>query len=128
MRTIGVIPARMGSSRFPGKPLAPINGISMLGHVYFRSRMSPLLDAVYIATCDAEICRYAADIGADCILTSPAHERASDRTAEAVDIIEARSSSTVGIVVMTIIAPMNQPPRPSTSGNTDRSTALALRP
>jgi 3-deoxy-manno-octulosonate cytidylyltransferase (CMP-KDO synthetase) len=100
MRTIGVIPARMGSSRFPGKPLAPINGISMLGHVYFRSRMSSLLDAVYIATCDDEICRYAADIGADCILTSPSHERASDRTAEAVDIIEARSSSTIGIVVM----------------------------
>jgi 3-deoxy-manno-octulosonate cytidylyltransferase (CMP-KDO synthetase) len=100
MKTIGVIPARMGSSRFPGKPLATIHGIPMLGHVYFRSRMNPLLDAVYIATCDAEICRYAAEIGADCILTSPEHERASDRTAQAVSIIEARLSSPVAVVVM----------------------------
>jgi len=100
MRTIGVIPARMGSSRFPGKPLATIHGIPMLGHVFFRSRMNPLLDAVYIATCDAEICRYAAGIGADCILTSPEHERASDRTAQAVSIIESRSSSPVAVVVM----------------------------
>ena len=99
MRTIGVIPARMGSSRFPGKPLAPINGIPMLGHVYFRSRMNPRLDAVYIATCDDEIHRYADEIGADCILTSATHERASDRTAQAVDIIEAHSSS-VDVVMM----------------------------
>jgi 3-deoxy-manno-octulosonate cytidylyltransferase (CMP-KDO synthetase) len=87
----------MGSSRFPGKPLATIHGIPMLGHVFFRSRMNPLLDAVYIATCDAEICRYAAGIGADCILTSPEHERASDRTAQAVRIIESRSSSPVAV-------------------------------
>ena len=60
MRTIGIIPARMGSSRFPGKPLATIDGMPMLGHVYFRSRMNPRLDGVYIATCDEEIRRYAA--------------------------------------------------------------------
>jgi 3-deoxy-manno-octulosonate cytidylyltransferase (CMP-KDO synthetase) len=99
MRTIGVIPARMGSSRFPGKPLAPINGIPMLGHVYFRCRMNPRLDAVYIATCDDEIRRYAHEIHAECILTSATHERASDRTAQAVDIIEAHSPS-VDVVVM----------------------------
>lgn len=99
MRTIGVIPARMGSSRFPGKPLAPINGIPMLGHVYFRSRMNPQLDTVYIATCDDEIRRYADEIRADCILTSATHERASDRTAQAVDLIEARSSP-VDVVMM----------------------------
>jgi 3-deoxy-manno-octulosonate cytidylyltransferase (CMP-KDO synthetase) len=100
MRTIGVIPARMGSSRFPGKPLAAIHGIPMLGHVYFRSRRNPRLDAIHIATCDPEICRYAAAIGADCVLTSPVHERASDRTAEAVEIIEARSPAPIDVVVM----------------------------
>lgn len=100
MRTIGVIPARMASSRFPGKPLAPIQGIPMLGHVYFRSRMNSRLDTVYIATCDDEICRYAGEIGADCIVTSAQHERASDRTAQAVNIIEARPSSPVDVVVM----------------------------
>jgi 3-deoxy-manno-octulosonate cytidylyltransferase (CMP-KDO synthetase) len=90
----------MGSSRFPGKPLAPIQGMPMLGHVYFRSRINPRLDTVYIATCDDEIRRYAGEIGADCILTSAKHERASDRTAEAVNRIEARSSSPVDVVVM----------------------------
>ena len=83
MRTIGVIPARMGSSRFPGKPLALLHGIPMLGHVYFRTRLNRRLAATYIATCDEEICRYAREIGAPCIMTSPSHDRASDRTAEA---------------------------------------------
>ena len=59
MTIIGVIPARMASSRFPGKPLAAICGMPMLGHVYHRSRMSRRLEAVYIATCDPEIEAYA---------------------------------------------------------------------
>ena len=100
MRTIGVIPARMGSSRFPGKPLATIGGIPMLGHVYLRSRMNPRLDGVFIATCDEEIRRYALEIGAECIMTSPLHERASDRTAEAVGLIERRSGTGIDVVVM----------------------------
>ena len=54
-RTIGIITARMASSRLPGKPLALICGIPMVGHVYFRSKMSQALDEVYIATCDNEI-------------------------------------------------------------------------
>ena len=45
-QAIGIIPARMASSRLPGKPLAPICGIPMLGHVYFRSKMSKALDEV----------------------------------------------------------------------------------
>ena len=77
-------PPGMGSSRFPGKPLATIGGIPMLGPRYLRSRMNPRLDGVFIATCDEEIRRYALEIGAECIMTSPLHERASDRTAEAV--------------------------------------------
>jgi 3-deoxy-manno-octulosonate cytidylyltransferase (CMP-KDO synthetase) len=100
MRTIGVIPARMGSSRFPGKPLATIGGIPMLGHVYLRSRMNSRLDGVYIATCDEEIRRYALEIGAECIMTSPLHERASDRTAEAAHLIERRSGTAIDVVVM----------------------------
>jgi 3-deoxy-manno-octulosonate cytidylyltransferase (CMP-KDO synthetase) len=100
MNTIAIIPARMGSSRFPGKPLAPLHGMPMLGHVYFRAAMSPRLDAVYIATCDEAIKRYALEIGAPCIMTSPSHARASDRTAEAADIIEARGGARPDVVVM----------------------------
>ena len=86
--TIAIIPARMASTRFPGKPMAPIHGIPMIGHCYYRSKMSRFLDDVYIATCDEEISSYASSIGADCIVTSNTHERASDRIAEAMLTIE----------------------------------------
>src|SRR6185436_2139314 len=100
MRTIGIIPARMGSSRFPGKPLATIGGVPMLGHVYFRARLNRRLDGVYIATCDEEIRRYALEIGAECVMTSPCHERASDRTAEAAGLIERGPGARIDVVVM----------------------------
>ena len=46
MKIIGIIPARMAYSRFPGKPLALIHGTPMVGHVYFPSRMCHLLQEV----------------------------------------------------------------------------------
>lgn len=99
-KIIAVIPARMASTRFPGKPLADIVGTPMLGHVYHRSKMSKSLDEVYIATPDKEIADYADSIGAKYIMTSIAHERASDRTAEAVTTIEAETGEAVDIVVL----------------------------
>jgi 3-deoxy-manno-octulosonate cytidylyltransferase (CMP-KDO synthetase) len=83
MKTIAVIPARMGSTRFPGKPVAKLLGRSMLEHVYKRVALSQSLDATYIATCDEEIRRVAEDFGAPVIMTADTHERASDRVAEA---------------------------------------------
>lgn len=84
MKTIAIIPARMGSSRFPGKPLAKLLGRTMLEHVYKRVALSNTLDATYIATCDEEIRQAAEAFGASVIMTSDKHERASDRVAEAV--------------------------------------------
>lgn len=100
MRIVGIIPARMASSRFPGKPLAPILGMPMIGHVFHRSRMSCKLEQVYVATCDREIGEYASSIGVPWILTSPSHERAVDRMAEALLLIEHQTGSRVDIVVM----------------------------
>ena len=100
MRIIGVIPARMASTRFPGKPLAKICGIPMLGHVYFRSKMSKVLHSVYIATCDKEIEGYGRSIGAEVIMTKDTHQRASDRTAEAMFKIEKATREKSDIVVM----------------------------
>ena len=100
MRIIGIIPARMGSTRFPGKPLAKICQKPMLEHVYRRSVKSSCLDAVYIATCDEVILEFSNSIGAPCIMTSPLHERCSDRTAEAMLTIEALLQDTIDIVVM----------------------------
>lgn len=100
MKIIGIIPARMASSRFPGKPLAKIHGTPMIGHVYYRSKMSTILSEVYIATCDKEIMDYADSIGAPAIMTSESHERASDRAAEAMQKIEIETGKKTDIVVM----------------------------
>jgi 3-deoxy-manno-octulosonate cytidylyltransferase (CMP-KDO synthetase) len=100
MDIIGIIPARMASSRLPGKPLAKICGIPMIGHVYHRSALSKTLDGVYIATCDQEIMDYASSIGARAVMTSPFHERASDRTAEAMHAVEKQLGHKADIVVM----------------------------
>ena len=89
MRIIAIIPARMGSSRFPGKPLAPILGRPMIEHVYKRTALSPVLDGVYMATCDEEIMKATEAFGGQAIMTADTHERASDRTAEAVAGLDA---------------------------------------
>lgn len=100
MRIVGIIPARMESTRYPGKPLAPILGIPMIGHCYLRSAMSELLDDVYVATCNQEVVDYVESIGGKAVMTADTHERASDRTAEAVEIIEAQTGAAVDIVAM----------------------------
>ena len=83
-RVMAVIPARMGSTRFPGKPLAPLLGRPMIEHVYCRTAGSPRVHEVVVATCDNEIRRAVEAFGGRAIMTSPSHERASDRVAEAV--------------------------------------------
>lgn len=100
MNIIAVIPARMGSSRYPGKPMAEIFGMPMVGHVALRTAMSKTLAATYIATCDQEIMDYAASINIPGIMTSDAHTRCTDRTAEAVLKVEAMTGKRVDIVVM----------------------------
>ena len=100
MNIIAIIPARMASSRFPGKPLAKIHGIPMIGHVYFRTRMCLILKETYVATCDQEIFDYIVSIGGKAVMTADTHERASDRTAEAMLKIESEAGHKVDIVVM----------------------------
>lgn len=84
-----MIPARMNSSRFPGKPLARLLGRPMIEHVLRRTAMCEQLDAVYVATCDEEIRDAVEGIGGSVLMTSAAHERASDRVAEAAERVEA---------------------------------------
>ena len=100
MNIIAIIPARMGSSRFPGKPLADIHGLPTVLHVALRTRLARCLDAVYVATCDQEIADVCTAAGVPAIMTSPAHERCSDRTAEALLHIEEASGHRADIVVM----------------------------
>lgn len=100
MKIIALIPARMGSSRFPGKPMAPILGKPMIGHVYERVAKSPLLDLTAVATCDKEIYDYIESIGGVAVMTGNQHERASDRCAEALAKLEAVNKTKYDIVVM----------------------------
>jgi 3-deoxy-manno-octulosonate cytidylyltransferase (CMP-KDO synthetase) len=89
MKVVGVVPARMASSRFPGKPLAQIAGMTMLEHVYRRCLMSRCLDDVYIATCDESIRRAVLDFGGKAVMTSDEHTRCTDRVAEAAREMDA---------------------------------------
>ena len=100
MKILALIPARMASSRFPGKPMAKILGKPMIGHVYERVNASSLLHTVAVATCDDEIAGYIESIGGLAVMTSDKHERASDRCAEALLKIESDKGITFDIVVM----------------------------
>jgi 3-deoxy-manno-octulosonate cytidylyltransferase (CMP-KDO synthetase) len=100
MKAIGIIPARMAATRFPGKPLAKILGMPMIGHCYHRTRLAPGLIAAYVATCDRPIADYIEGIGGRVIMTSMAHNRAATRTAEALEVIECQTGEQVDVVVM----------------------------
>src|SRR5215510_3909548 len=88
-RIAAIIPARMGSSRFPGKPLAPLLGRPMIEHVFRRSSMCSDLEGVWVANCDAEIRDAVEDFGGRVLMTSASHVRATDRVAEAANEIQA---------------------------------------
>jgi len=100
MNILALIPARMGSSRFPGKPLAKILGKPMVGHVYERVAKCELLTKTAVATCDQEIVDYIESIGGESVMTSDHHERASDRCAEALTYLEEKNGLKYDIVVM----------------------------
>ena len=100
MNILALIPARMGSSRFPGKPMAKILGKPMIGHVYERVLKCDLLIKTVVATCDQEILEYIESIGGEAIMTSNSHERASDRCAEALGYLEKKDGIKYDIIVM----------------------------
>lgn len=90
----------MASSRFPGKPLAPILGMPMVGHTYHRARMSELLDEVFVATCDEDVKSYIAGCNGAVVMTAASQPSAVDRTVEAVQKIEADIGRAVETVVL----------------------------
>jgi 3-deoxy-manno-octulosonate cytidylyltransferase (CMP-KDO synthetase) len=100
MKIVAIIPARMGSSRFPGKPLEKIHGMPILGHCYHRTCLAPEIQKIYVATCDKEIIDYIESIGGDALMTSADHTRATTRTAEALQVIEKKFDEKFDVVVM----------------------------
>ena len=100
MRAIGIIPARMGSSRFPGKPMSTLLGMPMIGHCYHRTRLAPGIEQTYVATCDEVIMDYVQSIGGRAVMTAQTHNRATTRTAEALEVIEQQTELRFDVVVM----------------------------
>jgi 3-deoxy-manno-octulosonate cytidylyltransferase (CMP-KDO synthetase) len=90
MRTIGIIPARYGSTRFPGKPLADIRGRPMIWHVYQRCLKAKSLDQLVVATDDRRIYDCVIDFGGQAVMTSQKHRSGTDRIAEALEKVEKR--------------------------------------
>lgn len=99
-RVVAIVPARMASTRYPGKPMAAIRGVPMIGHCYFRTAMAKTVDETWVATCDREIFDYVRSVGGKAVMTKDTHERCSDRTAEAMLKIEAETGRRVDIVAM----------------------------
>ena len=85
MNILGIIPARMGSSRYPGKPMIDIEGLPMIEHVRRRTCLCDDFSDVEVATCDREIFDIIKYYGGKVIMTSIDHAMASDRVAEAAE-------------------------------------------
>ena len=100
MKVIGVIPARLGATRYRNKPMALIHGMPMVGHCYHRTCLASGIEATYVATCDEEIAEYVRGIGGSAVMTSISHTRATTRTAEAMERIEVETGERVDVVVM----------------------------
>ena len=88
MKTCVVIPARMASTRMPGKPLAPLLGLPMIEHVRRRACLCDGVDQVIVATCDQEIIDVVEAAGGSAVMTSDRHERCTDRVAEAIEGVD----------------------------------------
>jgi len=89
MKCAAIIPARFGSTRFPGKPLALIKGKPMIQWVYENTAASNLVDNTIVATDSEEIRNAVCGFGGEAVMTSSDHETGTDRVAEAAENIDA---------------------------------------
>ncbi|MBI5445632.1 MAG: NTP transferase domain-containing protein, partial [Deltaproteobacteria bacterium] len=89
MRAIAVIPARFGSTRFPGKPLAPLLGRPMIAWVVEAALRATSVEEVWVATDHDGISEAAQEAGAEVMLTPPELPSGSDRAAEVARMVPA---------------------------------------
>jgi 3-deoxy-manno-octulosonate cytidylyltransferase (CMP-KDO synthetase) len=86
MTALGIIPARFASTRFPGKPLVQLGGMSMIERVYTQAKKADLTDVV-VATDDTRILDHVLDFGGKAVITSPDHQSGTDRCQEAYTLL-----------------------------------------
>ena len=89
MAVVAIIPARYGSTRLPGKPLAKIGGKPMIQHVYESASKAKVLDRVLVATDDRRIVEVVKGFGGEVVMTSKDHASGTDRLAEVARKIKA---------------------------------------
>lgn len=97
MKSIGIIPARYASTRFPGKPLAYINGKTMIERVYIQ--VSKALDEVYVATDDIRIFNEVKNFNGKVVMTSENHKSGTDRIAQAIETISKQNKKSYDIII-----------------------------
>ena len=97
MKTVGIIPARYASTRFPGKPLALIAGVSMIERVYKQALKAGSLKKVIVATDDQRIADAVSAFGGEVIMTSSEHPSGTDRCAEVLSQLNGAFDAVVNI-------------------------------
>jgi 3-deoxy-manno-octulosonate cytidylyltransferase (CMP-KDO synthetase) len=97
MKTIGIIPSRYESSRFPGKPLADILGKSMIQRVYEQCKKASSLSKVIVATDDERIFNHILSFGGNVIMTSNSHSSGTDRCNEVIQSLEEKYDLAINI-------------------------------
>lgn len=105
MKNIIVIPARFGSSRFPGKPLAKINGYSLLYRVWMLAKNAQNIDEVFIATDDQRIQKHAQDFGAQVLMTDPTYLTGTDRIYGAVEQLSQKPEIIINLQGDAVLTP-----------------------
>lgn len=97
MSIIGIIPARYASTRFPGKPLAMIDGKTMLQRVVEQSKKASLITEILVASDDKRIETHCEEIGVKCVMTSADHPSGTDRCQEAYKLSGSKAAYIVNI-------------------------------
>ncbi|NQX98446.1 MAG: 3-deoxy-manno-octulosonate cytidylyltransferase [Flavobacteriales bacterium] len=97
MKTLGIIPSRYASTRFPGKPLIDINGKTMIQCVYEQAKKASSLSQVIVATDDKRIFEHVNSFGGNVIMTADSHESGTDRCAEVLKKIDEKFDVVINI-------------------------------
>ncbi len=105
MKSVVIIPARYGSTRFPGKPMANIKGLSLLNRVWRIAKAANNVDEVYIATDDKRIFDHAQSFGAKAVMTSESCPNGSFRVMEAVDELKIKPELVINLQGDAVLTP-----------------------
>src|SRR5215216_2467243 len=95
MRALGVIPARLGSTRLPNKPLQSLAGEPLITRVVERVLVHGLVAQLVVATDSEQVARVAERSGVRAVLTSASHQTGTDRVAEVADRAEFAAFDTI---------------------------------